>query len=284
VRVARRAGAWLLYLLGAAWLARWFQRRRLVVVCYHGVTQQPDGVPGDDAGLHVRAERFRRQLRFLRSRYNVISLDQYRQAIRGADVSLPPNPLLITFDDGKRNCLTAALPLLEAEGLAAAFFVITGFMDEAGDERPEWTASDDSSYLSWADAAKMASKPGYEIGSHTSSHQWLPSCSEDSLPAEIEGAAHEIRSRLGTVDPALAYPWGARDDRVLSVAGKTHDLAFTIDGGSNLLGSNPLEQTRVNAGDLDSTATLALRLAGITGARPPSRPPSESQSTTAAKV
>ena len=202
----------------------------------------------------------------------MISLEQYRRAVRDADFSLPPNPLLITFDDGKRNCLTAALPLLEAEGLPAAFFVITGFMDDGDDEHPDWSADDDSSYLSWADAAELSSRAGYEIGSHTKSHQWLPACTEESLPAEIKDAADEVRSRLGAADPALAYPWGARDDRVLSVVEKVHDLAFTIDGGSNPPGSNPLEQTRVNLGDQDSTATLALRVAGITRARPPSRP------------
>lgn len=244
-----------------------------MVVCYHGVTLRADGVPGDDAGLHVRGETFRRQLRYLGSRYNVISLNDYRRAARGAEIPLPSNPLLITFDDGIRNNLTAALPLLEGERLPASFFVITGLMHDADNRPREWTAADDSSPLSWTDAARLGSGPGYEVGSHTASHKWLPSLEDDCLTAEIEGAALEIGLRLGTTDLALAYPWGGRDARVLRAAQRLHDVAFTTDGTPNSEDKKHLELARVLVGDHDSRATLALRVAGVTRARRPSEAP-----------
>jgi peptidoglycan/xylan/chitin deacetylase (PgdA/CDA1 family) len=273
VRAARRALAWLLYLTGAARAARWLNRGKLVVVCYHGVTLRADGVPGDDAGLHVSGERFRRQLRYLRSRYNVISIDDYREAAGSADTRLPSNPLLITFDDGIRNCLTAALPLLESERLPASFFVITGLVHDADDRSPRWTAADDSSTLSWADVARLGSGRGHEVGSHTASHKWLPALDDDCLTAEIEGAALEIGARLGTTKLALAYPWGGRDARVLRTVQRFHDVAFSTDGTPNSDDENPLELARVLVGDHDSRATLALRVAGVTRARPPGGPP-----------
>jgi peptidoglycan/xylan/chitin deacetylase (PgdA/CDA1 family) len=270
---ARHAAAWMLYLTGAARAARWLNRRKLVVVCYHGVTHRADGVPGDDAGLHVRGEKFRRQLRYLRSRYTVIGLDDYRRAAHSAHSPLPSNPLLITFDDGMRNCLTAALPLLESERLPASFFVITGLMHD-GDERSlEWTAADDSRTVSWTDAACLSSGTGYEVGSHTASHKWLPALEDDRLMAEIEDAALEIRRRLGKPDLALAYPWGGRDARVVRAAQRLHDVAFTTDGTPNPEDRKPLELARVLVGDHDSRATLALRVAGFNKARRPGGPP-----------
>jgi peptidoglycan/xylan/chitin deacetylase (PgdA/CDA1 family) len=262
VSAARRAAAWLLYLIGAARAVRWLNRRKLVVLCYHGVTRRPDGVPGDAAGLQVRADRFRRQLRYLARRYNVISLGDYRRA-RASGAALPRNPLLITFDDGLRNCLTAALPLLEAEGLPASFFVITDLMLDADDRPPDWTSEDDASVLSWSEAARLGSGHGYEIGSHTASHKWLPALDDERLAEEIEGAAREIAVRLGTDDLALAYPWGGRDARVLSTVHTVHTLAFTTDGVPNSLDEEPLELARVLVGDHDSRATLALRVAGV---------------------
>jgi peptidoglycan/xylan/chitin deacetylase (PgdA/CDA1 family) len=272
VSAARRAAAWLLYLIGAARAARWLNRRKLVVVCYHGVTLRADGVPGDAAGLQVRAERFRRQLRYLAGRYNVISLDDYRRA-RASGGGLPRNPLLITFDDGLRNCLTAALPLLKGERLPASFFVITDLMHDADDRSPEWTSADDASVLSWDEAARLGSGDGYEIGSHTASHKWLPALDDEALAGEIEGAAREIGSRLGTQDLALAYPWGGRDARVLGTVQKAHTLAFTTDGVPNPLDEDPLELARVLVGDHDSRAALALRVAGIGRSGPAGGPP-----------
>lgn len=195
-----------------------------------------------------------------------------------ADVSLPRNPLLITFDDGRRNCLTAALPILESERLPASFFVVTGWMDDSGDGSAEWTDADDLSILSWAEAARVATKPGYEIGSHTASHEWLPACSDDRLAAEIEGAALAIRSHLGMANPALAYPFGGRDARVVEVARTVHDVGFTTDGKPNPReGASPLEVARVLVGDHDSRAALAVRLAGISKARRAGGPPEESE-------
>ena len=268
----RRAAAWLLYLVGASRVGRWLNRGKLVVVCYHGVTLRSDGVPGDAAGLQVRADKFRRQLRYLRSRYNVISLDECRRAAHGANISLPRNPLLITFDDGLRNCLTAARPLLESERLPAAFFVITDLMgDDEGALR--WTPADDSTVLSWADAVRLGSGAGYEIGSHTASHRWLPALDDEGLTAEIEGAALAIRSHLDTKGPALAYPWGGRDARVLRAVRSVHDVAFTTDGVPNPANAMPLELSRVLVGNHDSRAALALRVAGVTRGRSSAGPP-----------
>ena len=42
---------------------------------------------------------------------------------------LPARPAVITFDDGYADNRTVALPILQAHGLTATFFVATGFLD-----------------------------------------------------------------------------------------------------------------------------------------------------------
>jgi len=94
-----------------------------VAINYHGVLP-PDHLDADpflDGNL-VRVEQFRRQLQFLKLRYQVISPDDFRSWIeQGAP--LPPSAALITCDDGLLNTLTDMLPVLQTEDVRCLFFV-----------------------------------------------------------------------------------------------------------------------------------------------------------------
>jgi peptidoglycan/xylan/chitin deacetylase (PgdA/CDA1 family) len=68
---------------------------------------------------------FERQLRFLKREFDVIGPDDLETALsagRGRYV-------LLTFDDGYRDNVEEALPILVRHGLPATFFVTTGFLD-----------------------------------------------------------------------------------------------------------------------------------------------------------
>ena len=98
-------------------------RPGLAVITYHGVL--PDGYtpldPGFDGSL-ITAAVFRRQLRFLKSKYNVISPEEMR-AWAGGEADLPQRAALLTCDDGFLSNLTEMLPILDEEGLRCLFFV-----------------------------------------------------------------------------------------------------------------------------------------------------------------
>ena len=117
----RRIGALVDLLMGrgpAAWLGRMWNRRRLVVLAYHGV---------DDRSS------FAGHLDQLTKSYNVVSLDEVLASTRGA--SLPSNSVLITFDDGERTVLTEGLPELLERSLPSVLFAIADFVDS---DRPFW--------------------------------------------------------------------------------------------------------------------------------------------------
>jgi peptidoglycan/xylan/chitin deacetylase (PgdA/CDA1 family) len=126
-RLARRAlyrsGAWGLY-------HRVRNRRALTVLMFHRV------LPADHPALPL-AEReftftldgFRRTLDFVQRHYRVVSLRQVLAA-KEQGKALPPNPVLITFDDGWRDTVAYALPELQARGMSALLFVAWGAVDE----------------------------------------------------------------------------------------------------------------------------------------------------------
>lgn len=82
-----------------------------------------------------------RQLRFLRRVANVVPLREALEALAdGRD--LPPRAVAITFDDGYRDNLEVAVPLLRRLGLPATFFLVPGLL--SGDLHPWWET------LGWA--------------------------------------------------------------------------------------------------------------------------------------
>src|SRR5256885_5764620 len=118
----------LLYLAGITNFVAWYNRRRTVFLCYHGVTKRGGRPATDPTGLHVNHRRFADQLDYLSRRYNIISLRDYLSA-RAEGRQLPNYSLVLSFDDGFRNFRSVALPLLVARGIPATVFLITGNAD-----------------------------------------------------------------------------------------------------------------------------------------------------------
>ena len=98
-------------------------RPRLAILMFHQVLERPSalfpGIPD--------VETFRWQMTLVSRLFHVLPLAEAVGALRRG--SLPPRALAISFDDGYRNNLTQALPVLQSLGLPATFFVATGFLD-----------------------------------------------------------------------------------------------------------------------------------------------------------
>lgn len=96
---------------------------RLSVLIYHRVFGEPDPLqPGV-----VDRERFERQMRAVSRFFRVLPLS--KAVKRLYDGTLPARALAITFDDGYRDNVDVALPVLQRARLPATFFIATGFLD-----------------------------------------------------------------------------------------------------------------------------------------------------------
>lgn len=96
---------------------------RLIVLCWHFVegTWRFPAPPG--TGL----PKLERQLRTLAKIATVVPLFPALQALREGK-PLPPRAVALTFDDGYRDNLTLAAPLLARLGLPATMFLVPGFL------------------------------------------------------------------------------------------------------------------------------------------------------------
>ena len=114
------------------------RKRRLNDVCvlaYHDILP-----PGFDAnhpvfGMTVSSEDFTWQMAYVKRHFSPISLDELFESIEHG-AALPPHPLLVTFDDGHRNLITHALPILQRYDIPAVGFVLSDFVGKP--PQPTW--------------------------------------------------------------------------------------------------------------------------------------------------
>jgi peptidoglycan/xylan/chitin deacetylase (PgdA/CDA1 family) len=92
-----------------------------LVLNYHRVAQ----VPVDPHGMVVSPETFAWQLKHLKKRYVSLSYQQFAECVAQRK-AFPKNSFLLTFDDGYRDNLTEAWPILKSHGLEAIFNITTG--------------------------------------------------------------------------------------------------------------------------------------------------------------
>jgi len=94
------------------------------ILTYHRVNDDQDPFFGS-----VPTEVFERHMSAVAGTYRVLTVEALVDLMRRG--SLPRNALAITFDDGYRDTLTHAAPILARHGLPATVFLATGFIGTA---------------------------------------------------------------------------------------------------------------------------------------------------------
>jgi len=94
--------------------------RPLTIVMYHYVRDLAQSQFPAIKGLSI--ERFCRQLDYIQTSYTPIGVEDLLEALASPSKDLPPNPVLLTFDDGYSDHFTNVFPLLEARGIRGCFF------------------------------------------------------------------------------------------------------------------------------------------------------------------
>lgn len=95
----------------------------LVVFNYHRLGNESKTL-FDRALYSAGQDEFDRQVRFLKTNFDVVRVDDLEQVRRR-----PGRAVMITFDDGYRDNYELALPVLKQQQVPATFFITSGFID-----------------------------------------------------------------------------------------------------------------------------------------------------------
>ena len=170
------------------------------ILLYHHI-----GAPAenDDKYLSISTDAFRDQMGFLaRNGYQTLTLDDLTR-ILARQQEPPPNPIIITFDDGYRDQYENAVPVLQEHGFTATFFITTELMKSGLDE-----------FMTW-DMLKELAQAGMRIESQSSSDAPLAGLDQVAIMAEVRGAQAALTAQIGESPRYLAYPFGAYDETVV---------------------------------------------------------------------
>jgi peptidoglycan/xylan/chitin deacetylase (PgdA/CDA1 family) len=133
-RYLRQSILFLMRLTGLIRLFRFLHRRQIVILMIHGVMDEEDRPSWTPLWRRVSRNRLDEYLRVLSRRYRFVSLMDAVEMLQGRK-PVQPYSMVLTFDDGYRNNVTHALPILRRYHAPATFFVPTGFVDHP---RPLW--------------------------------------------------------------------------------------------------------------------------------------------------
>ena len=166
------------------------------ILMYHHIRINPQ--PNDPvwAALNVSPDQLNEQFSYFASHgYHTITLDELTDALDGK-ISLPANPIILSFDDGYRTFYTNAFPLLKKYNLKAVQFVITQVVGI-------------DAYLTWPQIIEMDHSGLVEFGAHTRHHPNLPDLSEAAIVDEIQGSKSDLEQYLKKPVNWFAYPYGS---------------------------------------------------------------------------
>lgn len=180
---------------------------RVPILVYHSIREDPHPYI---RSFTVPPRTFARHLDLIEAA-DLTPLTVSQFATMRQDGCLPDRPVLITFDDGWADTLTAALPQLHQRGMAATLYVTTGFMrDGRGATR---ICAPASAALQWADLHHLVAG-GFELGAHSVSHPELDAVPRHVARSEITDSRRELEDHLGHRIESFAYPHGYHDRAV----------------------------------------------------------------------
>lgn len=173
------------------------------IIMYHSV--QPGSLEKKNL-LAVSSATFEAQMRFLREhKYNVISLKQLAGMIKSKS-HIPAKTVVITFDDGYRNNLAVALPVLKKYNLPATIFVAPLEISKV------------PYYLNWSELKIISATPLIDIGAHTMHHAFLPEIKDEkTLTYEIQGSKKTLEEKLGKSIVLFSYPAGGFNKKIRQI-------------------------------------------------------------------
>lgn len=216
----------------------------LRVLMYHSIGSHSSG---ELDGLYsLSPKRFESHLNFLHPRQS----DPVFSVLPFTD--LGQSGVSFTFDDGYRDNLEVAAPLLVKYGFSFHVFV-----------NPSFVLSGERKYLTVQYLRELASLPGASIGAHGFSHKKLTECTAAELQTELVASKQWIENAIGRDVTTMAFPHGAVNDEVRRATAKAgYTIAASSKFGIVTSASDRFALERTEIWSTDTVGTFQSKLRG----------------------
>ncbi len=255
---------------------KYCQKKKVTIVVFH----------------NILIEAAKKAFKYYKSKYNVISLNDFISAIYSKDIrKLPDRSLIITLDDGyKENYLLK--DILKELNIPITVFLCSELINT---NRNIWTnyikekklkkrlkkTSDnirieslkshgfyenkeiqDRFFLDMEEINEI--KEFVHFQSHTVSHPILPYCTDKKSYNELLLSKKELEAGIGINITSVAFPNGNYSLRDIENAKKAgYKCALTIDYGFNTINSDPYTLKRIPINDDASIHEIIVKTSGF---------------------
>jgi peptidoglycan/xylan/chitin deacetylase (PgdA/CDA1 family) len=175
-------------------------RPRMSVLMYHSVSNGNEDSVHPYYQVNTAPHVFKEQMRFLKqSGYAVVPLAEVARGVQSRALS-KRNCVAITFDDGYRDFLEFAFPILRQYGFPATVFLPTAYI---GDTPRIFKGRQ---CLTWSEVGELH-KAGVAFGSHTVTHPQLYAVKDEERGREVRDSKTAIEDCLGCAVESFSYPY-----------------------------------------------------------------------------
>jgi len=207
------------------------KEQQVFILCYHSISN-------DGWDFSVNKREFEKQIKYLSTRYQFVSLRDIVQYLSGKKTLSSPS-VAITFDDGYKDILSI-VPLLKSLGVRPTVFVIS---NQGNENKME--LGTDRKFLNAKDINRLIEN-AWEVGSHTRTHPDLNLLTEDQLNEEITRSKGEIEMKVQEKVYSLAFPKGRYSRTALLSAKKAgYKMCLTMNDGIIAQNSDPFQMPRI---------------------------------------
>ena len=191
-----------------------------IVLMYHGVVAESSDIPPDreeGAGLYdLLAQRFSEQMEFLNQQ------------------NVEPGKILITFDDGERNNIKRAFPILRQFGFSAYFFVTVNRIGKKG-------------YMNWEELKELRDA-NMVIGSHGVNHVIMTGLKDKDIERELFQSKEVLERNLKVNVEDFSVSRGFYNEKILNTAQEVgYKQVFVSERNDQLSQQNVIGRVAVKA-------------------------------------
>lgn len=192
---------------------------------YHVLGRPQTEVPYPE--LYVPRASFRKQMDWLDQQgYEAVTLEAVEEAWYHGG-TLPPKPVVISFDDGYRPQYTFALPTLREHGWPG----LLNLKAEGSDL-----------YESNVEAMLAA---GWELAAHTINHSDLTTLEGEALEEEVAGSRKILQREYGAPVKNFCYPAGRFDEATIAAVEAAGYVGATTEIPGFATKGHPYELARI---------------------------------------
>ncbi len=200
------------------------KNKNIFILCYHSISN-------DGWAFAVSLQNFKKQINYLKDKYQFITLSDLLDYINGKKNIDKPS-VVLTFDDGYKDVLQT-VSFLKNKKIKPTMFLLS---DIKHANRKELATN--RAFLNKGELKSLI-KNGWELGSHTATHANMNTLNNKEIIDEIINSKKTLEKELNISIQYLAYPKGKYNEKILSAVKKAkYKMALTMDDGNIQKGIN----------------------------------------------